>query len=66
MDLVFALVTYLGIQKIDISYFRNIDTCIHFAERINKNVGVPAVETTRRYKAVCQPQKVNLNTTEVY
>ena len=41
MELVFALITYLGAQKLDTSYFRNIDDCMYFAVRINKNVGVP-------------------------
>ena len=39
MELVFALITYLGIQKLDTSYFRSIDDCLYFAVRINKNVG---------------------------
>ena len=41
MELVFALITYLGAQKLDTSYFRSIDDCRYFAVRINKNVGVP-------------------------
>lgn len=69
MELVFALITYLGTQKLDTTYFRNINDCMYFAVRINKNVGVPnrlddgAKE--RYYKAVCEPSKVN-NTVKVY
>ena len=35
MELVFALVTYMGINKIDVSYFRSIDDCKYYAERLN-------------------------------
>ena len=41
MELVFALVTYLGMNKIDETYFRNIDDCIYFQERLNKQPRVP-------------------------
>lgn len=70
MELVFALITYLGAQKLDTSYFRNIDDCRYFAVRINKNIGVPnLVDDTgaaRFYKAVCEPSKVNLKKVKVY
>lgn len=69
MELVFALITYLGTQKLDTTYFRNINDCMYFAVRINKNVGVPnKVDNEsgeRYYKAVCEPSKVN-NTVKVY
>ena len=61
MELVFALITYLGAQKLDTSYFRNINDCMYFATRINKNVEVPnlvddggTTPMTRHYKAVCR------------
>ena len=70
MELVFALITYLGAQKLDTSYFRSIDDCRYFAVRINKNIGVPnLVDDTgaaRFYKAVCEPSKVNLIKVKVY
>jgi hypothetical protein len=73
MELVFALITYLGVQKLDTSYFRSIDDCLYFAVRINKNVGVPnKVDKNgegakeRLYKAVCEPSKVNSKTVRVY
>ena len=69
MELVFALITYLGAQKLDTSYFRSIDDCRYFAVRINKNIGVPnLVDDTgaaRFYKAVCEPSKVNLKKVKV-
>ena len=66
MELVFALVTYLGIDKVDTSYFRSIDDCMYFAERINKNAPVPNLEQSTRFTAICKPQKVNLKRTKVY
>lgn len=66
MELVFALITYLGINKVDTSYFRSIDECMYFADTINKNVPVPGIERSTRYTAVCKPQKVNLKKTKVY
>jgi len=66
MELVFALITYLGLNKIDESYFKNIDTCFYFSERINKNKVVPTAEDELRYTAVCQPKKVNITITKVY
>jgi len=70
MELVFALITYLGVQKLDESYFRDIDACMYFAERINKNVGVPnrvdGNNVDRYYKAVCEPKKINIKREKVY
>jgi len=66
MELVFALITYLGLNKIDESYFKNIDTCFYFSNRINKNKVVPTIEDELRYTAVCQPKKVNITITKVY
>ena len=70
MELVFALITYLGVQKIDESYFRDIDACRYFAIRINENVGVPnKVDdkgAARYYKAVCEPKKVNIKRVKIY
>ena len=64
MELVFALITYLGMQKVDTSYFRNINDCRYFAARINENQRVPELKDDkivpgRKYIAVCQPTKVN-------
>ena len=70
MELVFALITYLGAQKLDTSYFRSIDDCRYFAVRINKNVGVPNFvddgAAERFYKAVFEPSKVNIKRVKVY
>jgi len=70
MELVFALITYLGVQKLDTSYFRSIDDCRYFAVRINKNVGVPNKVDNEGsdlfYKAVCEPSKVNPKRVKVY
>ena len=64
MELVFALITYLGTAKIDESYFKNIDDCFYYAERINKNTTIPTIQqgTPRKYTAVCEPRKVNKKT----
>ena len=64
MELVFALITYLGMQKVDTSYFRNINDCRYFAARINDNERVPTLQDGKvvpgnKYIAVCQPTKVN-------
>lgn len=64
MELVFALITYLGMQKVDTSYFRNINDCRYFAARINENQRVPELKDDkivpgRKYIAVCQPIKVD-------
>ena len=64
MELVFALITYLGMQKVDTSYFRNINDCRYFAARINDNERVPTLQdgkvvSGKKYIAVCQPTKVN-------
>ena len=64
MELVFALITYLGMQKVDTSYFRNRNDCRYFAARINENQRVPELKDDkivpgRKYIAVCQPVKVD-------
>ena len=68
MILVFALVTYLGPQVIDTSYFRSIDDCRYFAKRINDQAGVPGGPdgALRFYKATCKPAKVNSARTPVH
>ena len=65
MELVFALVTYLGMQKIDTSYFISIERCRYFAARINENQRVPELKDDkivpgRKYIAVCEPRKINI------
>ncbi len=66
MELVFALITYLGVNMVDTSYFKDIDSCFYFAERINRNASVPRVESKVRYTAVCQPKKINIKKEKVY
>ena len=71
MELVFALITYLGIQKIDTTYFRDIDRCRYFAMRINDQQRVPMRQDEktvpgRKYVAVCEPKKVNITKVRVY
>ena len=71
MELVFALITYLGIQKIDTSYFVDVDRCLYFASRINKNPRVPQLKDDivvagRKYTAVCEPKKVNTKRERVF
>ena len=66
MTLVFALITYLGVNKIDTSFFADINACLYFADRINKNISVPLPEGDARYTAVCEPRKVNVKKTKVY
>jgi len=61
MELVFALITYLGTAKIDESYFRSIDDCFYYADRINNNITIQQ-GTPRKYTAVCEPRKVNKKT----
>ena len=71
MELVFALITYLCIQKIDTTYFRDIDRCRYFAMRINDQQRVPMRQdektvSGRKYVAVCEPKKVNITKERVY
>lgn len=72
MELVFALVTYLGFEIVDTSFFRSIDDCKYFSERINRQPPVPNttggedIPKTRNYISVCEPRKVNIKNTKVY
>jgi hypothetical protein len=68
MTLVFALVTYLGLNIVDTSYFRSIDDCIYYATRINDQVGVPngSEGAFTYYKATCKPIKVDAEKTTIY
>jgi len=68
MDLVFVLITYLGTAKLDQSYFRSIDDCLYYATRVNSNVTIPSIQqgTPRKYKAVCEPRKINIAREKVY
>ena len=71
MELAFALITYLGMQKIDTSYFNDIDRCRYFAARINENQRVPELKDDkivpgRKYIAVCEPRKVNIKRERVF
>lgn len=67
MTLVFALVTYLGIQIKDESYFRSIDDCLYFANRINKNPPKPLPDNKSvKYTAICVPTKVNKDREDIF
>ena len=71
LELAFALITYLGMQKIDTSCFNDIDRCRYFADRINENKRVPELRDDkivpgRKYVAVCQPTKVNKKRERVF
>ena len=46
MELVFALITYLGMQKVDTSYFISIDRCRYFAAK-NKRKPKKSARTKR-------------------
>ena len=61
----FLLVVYLGNAKISAStYFHDIDRCRYFAERINKQPGIPPRREI--YIAVCEIKQVNPSKTRVY
>lgn len=67
MILVFALVTYLGLNIVDTSYFRSIDDCVYFAKRINDQVEVPdGSGGFMNYRATCKPVKVDGEKTTIY
>lgn len=73
MTHVFLLMVYLGQQTVSQDmYFRDIDQCKYFAERLNNQPSVPNrtagedVPKTRSYIAVCEPRRVNPKTTKVY
>ena len=71
MELVFALITYLGMKKVDTSYFISIDICRYFDARINENQRVPELKDDkivpgRKYIAVCEPRKVNIKRERVF
>lgn len=66
MELVFALITYVGVNIVDESYFKSIDDCMYYASRINKNLPVPGKEISERFTAICKPVKINLNRNKVY
>lgn len=73
MTHVFLLMVYLGTQTVSQDmYFRDIDQCKYFAERLNNQPSVPNrtagedVPRTRSYIAVCEPRRVNPKTTKVY
>ena len=53
-------------------YFRSVDDCKYFAERLTNQPPVPNrvagsdAPATRSYVAVCEPRKVNPKITKVY
>jgi len=68
----FLLMVYLGTQVISQDmYFRNIDNCLYFSERLNKQPSIPnptAKEDAPKrlsYTAVCVPKRIN-DKTKVY
>ena len=65
----FLLMLYLGSAVVSKDmYFKNIDDCLYFAGRLNKQPPVPnrvaqeGVEKFVSYTAVCVPKMVNKNT----
>ena len=73
MTHVFLLMVYLGQKTVSQDmYFRDIDQCRYFAERLNNQPPVPNrtagedVPKTRSYIAVCEPRRVNPKKTKVY
>ena len=71
MEIVFAVITDLGMQKIDTSYFISIERCRYFAARINENQRVPELKDDkivpgRKYIAVCEPRKINIKRERVF
>ena len=69
----FLLIVYLGQNIINQNmYFRSIDSCKYYAERLNKQPGVPnpgageGESKTQFYTAVCEPRKVDPKKTTVY
>jgi len=64
----FLLMVYLGKQAISQDmYFKNIDNCLYYAERLNKQPPVPnraAEEDAPKrvsYTAVCVPKRIGGN-----
>ena len=69
----FLLTVYLGQQIISKDmYFRNINDCKYFAERLNDQPPVPNrvagedVPNTRSYTAVCEPRMINEKKRTIY
>jgi len=69
----FLLIVYLGQNIINQNmYFRSIDSCKYYAERLNKQPGVPNPRAgdgdpkTQFYTAVCEPRKVDPKKTILY
>lgn len=70
---VFLLTVYLGQQVVSKDmYFRSVDDCKYFAERLTNQPAVPNrtagedVPLTRKYVAVCEPRLVNSKQKNVY
>lgn len=72
MELVFALITYLGFQVVDTSFFRSIDDCKYFATRLNNQPRIPNRSgndnepKTKTYISVCEPRKIDTKNNKVY
>ena len=69
----FLLTVYLGTQIVSNDmYFRNIDSCRYFAERLNKQPLVPnrtageGIPKKRAYAAVCEPKLINPKRVKIY
>jgi hypothetical protein len=70
---VFLLTVYLGTQVVSKDmYFRSVDDCKYFAERLTNQPAVPNrtagedVPKTRSYIAVCEPSRVDPSKINVY
>jgi|TARA_R110002153_G_scaffold230837_1_gene384057 hypothetical protein len=68
----FLLTVYLGVKVVSNDmYFKNVDTCLYFAQRLNNQPQVPNKQRgdnqqkKTSYTAVCAPAKVD-KTTKLY
>lgn len=69
----FLLIVYLGKNIINQDmYFRSIDSCKYYAERLNQQPAVPdrnagdSEPKSKIYTAVCEPRKVDSTKTIIY
>lgn len=68
----FLLTVYLGVNIVSNDmYFRNINDCKYFAERLNRQPAVPNADPQEdaprfiKYTAVCVPKRIG-NNAKVY
>jgi hypothetical protein len=69
----FLIMLYLGKQLVSQDmYFKSIDDCLYYAERLNKQPSIPnrtAIEDapkTVSYVAVCVPKLIDSKKTKIY